>query len=232
MSTPTVLHVDDEDGIRNLSRRVFERQAGDVTLLTASSAEAGLQALADREVDCLVSDSLTLSDGTPFVVAARERDPDLDIVLFTASEWEDIEPQALEAAVDEYIHKGEQERIDVVVDSVAGLLAPTAVEEAVEGVPFDDRDWEFVDRHEWDGSVDLAASIVEAIGSYADVDVDALPPLYESVDTEVLETLLAPRESHAGGDVEVRFDYEAFELGVTNDGLILVRGRGDYDPAT
>ncbi|MFB6121836.1 MAG: HalOD1 output domain-containing protein [Haloferacaceae archaeon] len=230
MSNRTVLHVDDEDGIRRLSKRRFETQAADVTLLTASDAEEGLQTLETQDVDCLVSDSLTLADGTSFVLAASERDPDLDVVLFTASEWEDVEALVRNADVAEYVRKGDGDRLDVVVDYVLDVLAAADAEQSVERTKFDAADWEFVTRHEWSGADDLGTTVVQAVESYAGVDASALPPLYESVDAEALEELLEPRESSPGGNVDVRFDYEAFEVVVTSDGLILARGRGDYDP--
>ncbi|MFC6989416.1 HalOD1 output domain-containing protein [Haloplanus sp. GCM10025708] len=232
MSAPTVLHVDDDGGIRRLSKRRFEQQASDVTLLTAADAEEGLQLLETETVDCLVSDSLTLADGTPFVLAASDRDPDLDVVLFTASEWEDVESLVHEAGVAEYVRKGDGDRLDAVVDYVLDLLAASDAKRMAERTKFDaaTNDWEFVTRHEWESPDDLGTAIVRAVESYAGVDADALPPLYESVDAEALEELLEPRASSPGGNVGVRFDYEAYELVVTSDGLILARGRGDYDP--
>jgi CheY-like chemotaxis protein len=227
MRPPTVLHVDDDDGIQTLSRRLFEQQASsDVTVLTASTASGGLELIETRDVDCLVSDSLTLADGTPFVVAASERAPDLPIVLFTASEWADVKSQAHEAGVAEYVHKSGRERMDVVVDYVLDSLVAT--DEGTDQPRFvpATNDWTCVTTHDWESDDDLGTSIVLGVEAFADVDASVLPPLYESVDADALEELLEPRESSPGGNVDVRFDYEGYEILVTTDGAVLARRRG------
>lgn len=74
-------------------------------------------------------------------------------------------------------------------------------------------------------SLNLAASIAEITGS----ELESMPPLYDAVDTDALDTILESEST-----IEVTFEYDGHTVEVTDD-EVLVDGRGrpsEYLPAT
>ncbi|MFB6298167.1 MAG: ATP-binding protein [Salinirussus sp.] len=103
-----VLHVDDDRDFGALVEAYFEREWPDATLVTETSASAGLERLeADAGVDCIVSDyDMPGTDGLDFLAAVREHHPDLPFVLYTGKGSEEIASRAIEAGVTGYFQKG------------------------------------------------------------------------------------------------------------------------------
>ncbi|MFC7174683.1 hypothetical protein ACFQL0_17740 [Haloplanus litoreus] len=99
---PTVLHVDDDPTVLELSSDWATDER--VTWLTAADPAAGLALLTDRDVDCLISDSMCTADGDPFVVRAADTVPALSVILFTATDREAVDPQTRRAA-EAYVEK-------------------------------------------------------------------------------------------------------------------------------
>ncbi|MFC7174682.1 HalOD1 output domain-containing protein [Haloplanus litoreus] len=62
-----------------------------------------------------------------------------------------------------------------------------------------------------------------AVDEYADRDVSTATPLYESIDAEVLETLLRRPDGESRDGIEVRFAFAGYDLAVTSEGRILLR---------
>jgi PAS domain S-box-containing protein len=112
MSAPSaedirVLHVDDDEEIRELVALQLERQRENLSVVTESSADDGLARLADDDVDCVVSDhDMPEKDGLDFLRDVRERYPELPFVLFTGKGSEEIASDAISAGVTEYLQKG------------------------------------------------------------------------------------------------------------------------------
>lgn len=70
----------------------------------------------------------------------------------------------------------------------------------------------------------VAVSVLDAVASVKGIDVMALPPLHEAVDTDALDALFA-----AGGPFEVRFTY-AGETVQVRDGVVVVGGGTSVPP--
>jgi DNA-binding NtrC family response regulator len=209
----SVLHVDDEPNVLDLSKKLFERRAPQVSVTTAGSGPDGMDALAEHDVDCIVSDSVRMPDGESFVEAAS-RETDAPIVLFTAKEWRDVATDAVAADVAEYVRKADPADYEDVIGHVRRLTGD-AVEEA-------DRR-HLIGQHDFSSNVELGVSIVEAVGTVVGCDVNDLEPLYDEIDADALERLFDPIAGDGPtGRVEVRFSYQGLDLAVDADGNITV----------
>jgi len=102
-----VLHVDDEPEFAELVATFLEREHDRIEVRGVTDAEAGLDALADHDVDCVVSDhDMPGKDGIEFLRTVREEYPDLPFLLFTGKGSEEVASDAISAGVTDYIQKG------------------------------------------------------------------------------------------------------------------------------
>ncbi|MXR40180.1 PAS domain S-box protein [Halobaculum sp. WSA2] len=102
-----VLHVDDEPEFTELVSTFLEREHDRIEVRGATDAEAGLDVLADDDIDCVVSDhDMPGRDGIEFLRAVREDHPDLPFLLFTGKGSEEIASEAISAGVTDYLQKG------------------------------------------------------------------------------------------------------------------------------
>ena len=206
----SVLHVDDEPDVLELSTQLFERTDSDVSMVTAGSGPAGIEALTTHDVDCVVSDSVRMPDGESFVEAAS-RTTDAPIVLFTAKEWNEVAGDAVAADVSEYVRKADASDYQTVIRHVQRL----AGDEDADGGR------RLIGQHDFTSPVELGVSIVEAVENVVDGDATEFDPLYDAVDADALESLFAPAAGRAQTEnVEVRFSYQGLDLAVAADGRI------------
>ncbi len=99
----TVLCIDDERTARALETRL-SRVDGSYEVLSASTAAGGLERLAARVVDCVVTAyDLPDDDGLTVVRTLADRGISPPVALFTDSGDEAVASQAISAGVDEYI---------------------------------------------------------------------------------------------------------------------------------
>ncbi|QLG27815.1 response regulator [Halorarum halophilum] len=102
-----VLHVDDDPDFSELAATYLEREDQRIEVLTAASTRAALDALDERDVDCVVSDyDMPDLKGIEFLEVVRERHGDLPFVLFTGKGSEEIASEAISAGVTDYLQKG------------------------------------------------------------------------------------------------------------------------------
>ncbi|WP_066413306.1 hybrid sensor histidine kinase/response regulator [Halorubrum aethiopicum] len=101
-----VLHVDDDPGLAEMIAEFLEREDDRIEVRTEHDAEAGLRALDDDGIDCVVSDyDMPGRDGIEFLRAVREERPDLPFVLFTGKGSEEVASEAISAGVTDYLQK-------------------------------------------------------------------------------------------------------------------------------
>ena len=106
MQSISVLHVDDDAAMSDLTVTYLERVDERLDVQTAIGAEAGLDVLSDEHIDCVVSDyDMPEMDGLAFLEAVREDHPDLPFILFTGKGSEDIASDAISAGVTDYLQK-------------------------------------------------------------------------------------------------------------------------------
>lgn len=103
----SVLHVDDEPSIADLTGTFLERQNDQFAVETATSVEEGLEMVNDRPPDCVISDyNMPGMDGIEFLQTVREEYPELPFILFTGKGSESVASEAISAGVTDYLQKG------------------------------------------------------------------------------------------------------------------------------
>jgi PAS domain S-box-containing protein len=102
----SVLCVDDEPGLADLTATFLKQFDGRFSTSTALSAQEGLDYLDENNVDCVVSDyDMPALDGLAFLEAVRATNPDLPFILFTGRGSEEIASDAISAGVSDYMQK-------------------------------------------------------------------------------------------------------------------------------
>lgn len=102
----SVLCVDDEPGLAELTASFLERFDSQFSTNTAQSAQEGLEFLAKNHVDCIVSDyDMPGIDGLALLETVRASNPDVPFILFTGRGSEEIASDAISAGVSDYMQK-------------------------------------------------------------------------------------------------------------------------------
>ncbi|WP_096393125.1 PAS domain S-box protein [Halorubrum trapanicum] len=133
-----VLLVDDDPDLRAVTATFLEREADRIAVETAPDAADGLDVLAERDVECVVSDyEMPGKDGLAFLAEVRERHPDIPFILFTGRGSEEVASEAISAGVTDYLQKrGGTERYERlanrIVEAVEKRRAERDAEQAVE----------------------------------------------------------------------------------------------------
>jgi len=105
-TTIRTLHVDDDEMFGTVTAELLEAVEPRLEVLTATSASAGLELLADEQVDCIVSDyDMPGGTGISFLERVRERDARLPFILFTGKGSEEVASDAVSAGVTDYLQK-------------------------------------------------------------------------------------------------------------------------------
>lgn len=120
--SPTVLHVDDDPEVGALVATFVERADEDVTVLTETDPAAGLERVAEGDVDCVVTDvEMPGMDGLELLHAVEAGRPDLPVFLFSSRSREELAKGADRAAG--YVRKdGDPEQFQVLARQVGSAL--------------------------------------------------------------------------------------------------------------
>lgn len=101
-----VLHVDADPEFAEAVGRFLEREDDRFDVTTAPNVSEGLASLAERDVDCIVSDyDMSDRDGLEFLEAVRSDDSDLPFILYTGTGSEAVASDAISAGVTDYLQK-------------------------------------------------------------------------------------------------------------------------------
>ncbi len=104
--TISVLYVDDEVPLLQLTKRYLER-GGNFSVDTAESAGEALEILQRREYDAIVSDyQMPGMDGIELLKALRTSENTTPFIIFTGKGREEVVIQAFENGADFYLQKG------------------------------------------------------------------------------------------------------------------------------
>ncbi|MFB6354610.1 MAG: PAS domain S-box protein [Halobacteriales archaeon] len=102
----TVLHIDDDRDFVEVAAEFLEREADEISVRTATSAEAGLGELQRGDVDCIVSDyDMPGQDGIELLETVREDHPDLPFILYTGKGSEEVASEAIANGATDYLQK-------------------------------------------------------------------------------------------------------------------------------
>ncbi|MEN6611251.1 MAG: response regulator [Methanoregulaceae archaeon] len=102
----SVLYVDDEPSLRDLTRAFLEREAG-VSVVTADSGEEALKFLDTSSFHAVVSDyQMPSMNGLDLLQEIRARHNGLPFILFTGKGREDVAIAALNRGASFYLQKG------------------------------------------------------------------------------------------------------------------------------
>ena len=103
----SVLHVDDDPAISDLTATYLERIDDDLTVSTTTTVVEALDRLEDGAFDCVISDyDMPTTDGIEFLEIVRDRYADLPFILFTGKGSEEIASEAIATGVTDYMQKG------------------------------------------------------------------------------------------------------------------------------
>jgi PAS domain S-box-containing protein len=103
----SVLHVDDDSSLRDLTATFLERENDRFTVETAASADDGFDCISNCQPDCIVSDyNMPDMDGIEFLRAVREEHPECPFILFTGQGGEEVASDAIAADATDYLQKG------------------------------------------------------------------------------------------------------------------------------
>ena len=101
-----VLYVDDDPEFADTAALFLEREDDRLSVHTATGAAAGLDRLADGDVDCVVSDyDMPGTNGIELLERVRGTHPDLPFVLYTGKGSEAVASDAVSAGVTDYLQK-------------------------------------------------------------------------------------------------------------------------------
>jgi len=106
ISETTVLFVDDEPVLRDVSKQFLERD-NDLSVDTCASAKEALAALTKKRYDVIVSDyEMPVMNGINFLKMLREAGDTTPFIIFSGRGREEVVIEALNNGADFYIQKG------------------------------------------------------------------------------------------------------------------------------
>ncbi len=96
----TLLYIDDEPELLELGR-LFLEKIGDFSVTTALSGRSGLEELAKRDFDAIVSDyHMPDMDGIELLKSVRRSYGEIPFILFTGSDQEGVATEAMASGAD------------------------------------------------------------------------------------------------------------------------------------
>ncbi|AUG49360.1 PAS domain S-box protein [Haloarcula taiwanensis] len=124
MSSIAVLHIDDEPDFLDVASEILTQQSDKLTVVPATSAAEGLDRLATRSIDCIVSDyRMPETDGIELLETVRTEYPDLPFILFTGEGSEAVASDAIAAGATDYLRKGHgTERYELLANRIENAV--------------------------------------------------------------------------------------------------------------
>ena len=215
----TVLFVDDEPLELELYADFFEGERT-VAPLLAGSAEAALDLLRSKPVDCLVSDSIQTRDGESFVTVAKDRYPDLDTILYSGTDRSALPVEKVER----YLRKGDRDGSTTLATLAATIGEVTETANRTLEADGEGEEWRVLGNFSWASNADVGSTIVQALADQTDRDILDLPPLYEVIDSDALSRLVrTATQKEREPSVLVQFSYADTLLRISSDGVVTYR---------
>lgn len=218
------LYVDDDPQLPELVSTQLERIDDRISVRTANRAEDALERVREIAVDCIVSDyQMPGTDGLEFLEAVRADYPSLPFILFTGKGSEDIAATAINNGVDAYVQKKlGNGQYSILANHITSLVEKHRTEKRLAWI---ERNIHLPDAATERGADEPATSpepsvsmrVIRNVAEVDDVDPVELPPLYEVVDADLLDGLVASTPDRADApSLSVTFEYCGYT--VTIDG--------------
>ncbi|WP_158293601.1 ATP-binding protein [Halorubrum sp. GN12_10-3_MGM] len=104
-SSISVVHVDDDPAVTELTATYLQRHDNRISVTTATTATAAFDHITNA-IDCVISDyEMPGTDGIELLSMVRAEYPDLPFILFTGKGSEAIASEAISAGVTDYLQK-------------------------------------------------------------------------------------------------------------------------------
>lgn len=158
MSEISVLHVDDNEPFRKITRDLLTELGNDLQVQSAESGQEGLDVLESENIDVIVSDfEMPGLSGIEFLQRVRNKFGNIPFILFTAEGSEEVASEAISAGVTDYISKGAgSDKFNILINriknTVSGHKAKQRVQQqaramdcASEGLAIIDIDGQYVE---------------------------------------------------------------------------------------
>lgn len=75
---------------------------------------------------------------------------------------------------------------------------------------------------EWSPNELPSTVVIEKVSSISERDPLKMPPLYDAIDTEALDTLLVGAAENGVSDVQVSFEYDGFSVYINSTGHVSI----------
>ena len=75
---------------------------------------------------------------------------------------------------------------------------------------------------DWGGSLTPSISLIEELSEMTDRDPLTMPPLYDSIDTDALDSLLSNASTNGHPTVTVSFEYDGYSISIESSGNITI----------
>lgn len=229
----SVLHVDDDPALVDLTAAFLERENSDITVTGATNTSEGIARVVDDDIDCIVSDyDMPEMNGLEFLETLRDDGHELPFILFTGKGSEEIASEAISAGVTDYLQKksGTEQytmltnRIENAVDRARAHAAQLESEQRyrhlVERLPVGitvHRDGEFVYAN------DAAATLVGS-SSPRELEGENICAFVSPTDRSALEERIA-ETNRSDGETPLPAEWVEFDVEASN-GRRTIEGTG------
>lgn len=218
----TVLFVDDEPEEADFYAEYFDRHA-DIVPVTTLSADDALTILQEKEIDCLVSDSVHTTEGEPLVKVAKQRYPTLSVLLYSGRTPENLPTDV----VDDYLRKGTATDAATILGTLAerirNLKAQTSLPQTPLGRP-SGQEWQYLGTFDWSDSKDTSSRVLNELADQTEFDPLESSPLFETINPDAIDQLF--KHASADGtetDVVLQFSFAGYTIRLFSHGTVEYR---------
>lgn len=213
-----VLLVDDDKAAIDMYREYFEHKT-EFEPVTALSAADALAVIEREDLDCVVTDSVTTSDGDPLVSITKQTRPTLPVVLYSGREPADLPTEDADAYLQKGTASATTSTLQPLEETIRDLLPDQPQESTHETVP--DSAWQTLAVFDWT-ETSPSTALLGALGEQTAFEPLAASSLYQTLDPDAFDALLKSLARNET-DARIHFEYAGLELAVSARGRVRYR---------